>query len=98
QVDQAETRSTPHRQGSLFSWNHHQSPLISRQDARSQRGAIVGVPPTPPPPTLPPLPPATSSLRSRFGSVGMPTPTFTEPTGTSPIISSVVLPSPPRSK
>src|SRR5690606_4993998 len=71
-----------------------QFPLISRHEARSQRGGNVGVPPGVPPP----LPPAASSPRNRLGSVGMPTPKLTEPIGRSLILSSLVLPSPSKSK
>src|SRR5690606_11302077 len=72
-----------------------QSPLISRHEARSQRGASVWVPRT----SEPPEPPTTNRPRSRFGRVGMPPPTLTEPTGLagSPT-TSLVLPSPSRLK
>src|SRR5690606_21670639 len=74
---------------------HCQSPLISRHDARSKRGASVCVPRT----SDPPEPPTTNRPRSRFGRVGIPPPTFTEPTGRGGTpVSSCVLPSPSRLK
>src|SRR5690606_23344896 len=72
----------------------YQFPLISRHEARSQRGGSVVSPPGPPPP----LPPATSNPRSRFGRVGIPTPRLMDPMGRSPTVSSLVSPSPSLSK
>src|SRR5690606_28499133 len=71
----------------------HQSLLISRQETRSHCGLRVFNGET----FDPPVPPATNKLRRRLGSVGMPLPRSTEPTGTllPPL---VIVSSPGRSK
>src|SRR5690606_41659146 len=73
---------------------HDALPIFSRHDARSQRGLSVLGEPRP----VPLEPPTISMPRSRLGSVGMPTPRFTEPIGSWPSVSSLVSPSRSRSK
>src|SRR5690606_14547087 len=83
----------------LIPSSHRQSPLISRQETLLH--SLRTMPPLPgfsAPPLSPPVPPTISRPSRKIGSVGMPTPKLTEPTGTPPIALSDVSPSPSRSK